>query len=120
MHHGRGTNFIHLQDRWRITGTECSDTGREGFIVVTLKNRYNFVIALSSIEIIGQLVHFVIQRTGHGVPPLNFNRCLRIRAQSTKNHQSQRRSFENAHGSTLQCRNGINLMRVFDHLVTFK
>ena len=72
-HHRGGTDFEHLQNVGRIAGTERSHGRRHRLIVGALEGRHDLEVFLLLVEVLGQPVDPLSQRTAHRVPPLNFS-----------------------------------------------
>jgi len=73
--HGGCSGVEDLQDVGMFTGTECRDSGSQGFFVGALEDRRDLVVGLAGVEVGGDLVERVAQGTAHGVPPRDFGLC---------------------------------------------
>ena len=71
-HHGGGAHFKHLQDVGGVARTVGGDGSGHGLVVAALEGRYDFVVFLAGVEILGLVIDPLAQGATHGVPPLDF------------------------------------------------
>ncbi|MNZ67442.1 hypothetical protein D3C78_856920 [compost metagenome] len=89
-HHGRGADFVNLEQRRCVTGTERRDTCAQALLVVAFVHRHNFVIRVGVVETLRQGVNFFTQFPFHGVPERNGcdSHCVRRKSQTDCQTQS--------------------------------
>ena len=64
-HHGRGADFIDLQNGRGVAGTEGGNPGAQALLVVAFIDRHNFVIRMGVIKTLRQGVHLFTQLPFH-------------------------------------------------------
>ena len=70
-HHGRGADFINLQQRRSVTGTKRGDTRAQALFIVALIHRHNLVIRIGRIETLRQRINLFPQLAFHRMPEWN-------------------------------------------------
>ena len=75
----------------RVAGPERRDAGIQRIGVAALEGRDDLVVALRGVEIVGELDHDVVVRTGHRMPPLDLGHRVSGR--------SERKRDSNCRGS---------------------
>ncbi|MNV52590.1 hypothetical protein D3C71_1446900 [compost metagenome] len=89
-HHGGSADFIHLQQRRCVTGTERRDTRAQTLFVVTFVHRHNFVIRVGIVETLRQGINLFAQLPFHRMPERNRgdSHCVRRKSQTDCQTQS--------------------------------
>ncbi len=62
---GGGADFIHLQDRRGVAGTESGDTSTQALFIVAFVYRNDFVIRIGRVKALRQRIHFFTQLAFH-------------------------------------------------------